>query len=190
VVAAFGVAIEARRSKEDDARALRAKVNDWGTFMISARPTAVNLAWATRRVVAAASRGRSASEIKERAIKEAEAIMKEEHDMNERIGRFGSSLIRDGDTILTHCNAGSLATVDLGTALAPVRVAIAQGKKVSVYATETRPALQGARLTTFELMEDHIDVTLICDTMVGATMARGLVDKVFLGARDTKRVTG
>jgi methylthioribose-1-phosphate isomerase len=182
VVAAFGVAIEARRSKEDDARALRAKVNDWGTFMISARPTAVNLAWATRRVVAAASRGRSASEIKERAIKEAEAIMKEEHDMNERIGRFGSSLIRDGDTILTHCNAGSLATVDLGTALAPVRVAIAQGKKVSVYATETRPALQGARLTTFELMEDHIDVTLICDTMVGATMARGLVDKVFLGA--------
>jgi methylthioribose-1-phosphate isomerase len=182
VVAAFGVALEAGRSRESDPAALKKKLKAVAEMISSARPTAVNLAWAARRVSESVGAASSVKEIKRTALEEAVSIMEEERAMNEKIGEHGASLISDGDTVLTHCNAGSLATVDLGTALAPVRTAIAQGKEVKVFATETRPALQGARLTTFELMEDHIDVTLICDTMVGLTMSRGMVDKVFLGA--------
>lgn len=182
VVAAFGVALEAGRSRESDPTALRKRLKGVAGMISSARPTAVNLAWATRRVSKSIGRASSAKEIKRRALEEAVSIMEEELAMSKKIGEHGASLISDGDTVLTHCNAGSLATVDLGTALAPIRTAIAQGKEVKVFATETRPALQGARLTAFELMEDHIDVTLICDTMVGLTMSRGLVDKVLLGA--------
>jgi len=182
VVAAFGVALEAGRSRESDPAALKEKLKAVAEMISSARPTAVNLAWAARRVSESVGGASSVKEIKRTALEEAVSIMEEERAMNEKIGEHGASLISDGDTVLTHCNAGSLATVDLGTALAPIRTAIAQGKEVKVFATETRPALQGARLTTFELMEDHIDVTLICDTMVGLTMSRGMVDKVFLGA--------
>jgi len=182
VVAAFGVALEARRSRESDPVALRKRLSDVADMMSSARPTAVNLAWASRRVSESVGGASSVREIKRRALEEAVSIMEEEREMSVKIGENGASLIRDGDTVLTHCNAGSLATVDLGTALAPIRTALAQGKEVKVFATETRPALQGARLTAFELMEDHVDVTLICDTMVGLVMSRGLVDKVLLGA--------
>jgi methylthioribose-1-phosphate isomerase len=182
VVAAFGVALEAGRSSERDSEALKNKLKVVADIISSARPTAVNLAWAARRVSRSVSGASSVEEIRRVALEEAVSIMEEERAMDEKIGEHGASLIDDGDTVLTHCNAGSLATVDLGTALAPVRTALAQGKKVKVFATETRPALQGARLTAFELMEDRIDVTLICDTMVGLTMSRGLVSKVFLGA--------
>jgi methylthioribose-1-phosphate isomerase len=182
VVAAFGVAIEAGRSREPDPESLRRRIKEVADMISTARPTAVNLAWAARRVSQSVGGASSVKEIKRKALEEAVSIMEEELAMSQKIGEHGASLIADGDTVLTHCNAGSLATVDLGTALAPVRTALAQGKKVSVFATETRPALQGARLTAFELMADHIDVTLICDTMVGLTMSRGLVDKVFLGA--------
>ncbi|MGA1975159.1 MAG: S-methyl-5-thioribose-1-phosphate isomerase [Conexivisphaerales archaeon] len=182
VVAAFGVALEAGRSREADSATFRRKLVDIADSISLARPTAVNLAWAAQRVSRAAGRVSTVKGMKARALEEAIRIMEEEKEMSTRIGENGASLIKDGDTILTHCNAGALATVGLGTALAPVRTAVAQGKNVKVFATETRPALQGARLTTFELMEDHIDVTLICDTMVGSTMSKGLVDEVFLGA--------
>jgi methylthioribose-1-phosphate isomerase len=106
----------------------------------------------------------------------------EDVETNRRIGEAGAKLIQDGDTVLTHCNAGSLATVDYGTALAIIRVAVEQGKCVNVIATETRPLQQGARLTTFELQRDGIPVTLITDTMVGYVMAKKLVNKVVVGA--------
>lgn len=182
VVAAFGVALEACRLREKDPSAFRKRVKEAADFVASARPTAVNLSWATHRVVDSLSSAEDVEGMKLRILQEAEAIMKNEEAMSRRMGESGAALIQDGDTILTHCNAGALATVDLGTALAPVRFAISQGKKVKVVATETRPALQGARLTTFELMEDGIDVMLISDTMVGFVMYRGLVSKVFLGA--------
>jgi methylthioribose-1-phosphate isomerase len=182
VVAAFGLALEAQRIRESDRAAFRRRLATAAGMITSARPTAVNLAWATGRVLDVAGRGPSVMAMKDGALEEAEAIMEEEREMSRRIGENGAHLIEDGDTVLTHCNAGALATVELGTALAPVRVAIAQGKEVKVVATETRPALQGARLTAFELMEDGIDVTLICDTMVGLALSRGMADKVFLGA--------
>lgn len=182
VVAAFGVALEARRLRGGDPADFRRKLDDAAQFISSARPTAVNLAWAAGMVSRIAGEEASVSSMREKALQVAVSIMEREREMSRRIGQNGAELIVDGDTIMTHCNAGALATVELGTALAPVRVAVAQGKQVKVIATETRPALQGARLTAFELMEDGIDVTLICDTMVGITMARGMVDKVFLGA--------
>ena len=182
VLAAFGLAIGVQRVRGLDPAGMRRRLASDAEFISSARPTAVNLARATRRVFEAGCRGASVREMKERALLEAEAIMEEEREMNMKIGENGAALLKDGDTVLTHCNAGALATVELGTALAPVRVAIAQGKDVKVVATETRPALQGARLTAFELMEDKIDVTLICDTMVGLVLSRGMADKVLLGA--------
>jgi len=182
VVGAFGLAIEARRIEESDRSAFIRSLSEASDFISSARPTAVNLPWAVGRVLKAARGCTTVSAMKEATLAEAVSIMQAEEEMSRRIGRYGAELLRDGDTVLTHCNAGSLATVDYGTALAPVRVAMAEGKKVNVIATETRPALQGARLTTFELMHDNIDVTLICDTMVGHVMSKGMVDKVFVGA--------
>ncbi len=183
VVGAFGVALEARRMHESDPLAFRRRLLSSADLVSSARPTAVNLAWATARVSDATGRGETVADMKGLAMSEAEAIMAEEKEMNRRIGENGAALIHDGDTVLTHCNAGALATVELGTALAPVRVAIAQGKDVKVIATETRPALQGARLTAFELMEDKVDVTLICDTMVGLVMSAGDGEQGLPGSR-------
>src|SRR5207245_7967780 len=113
---------------------------------------------------------------------EADAIMQEELEAAHKIGQYGANLIEDDDTVLTHCNAGALATAGYGTALALVRSAVEQGKQVKVIATETRPLLQGSRLTAFELSRDHIPVTLVCDSAVAQLMSRGLVDKVVVGA--------
>ena len=167
VVGAFGMAFAAKgKDIEEEAKRLK-----------RARPTAINLMWAVDRVHEKAKEGGY-----KEAIKEAEKIMQEEEDRSKNIGRHGEPLFDDGDTVLTHCNAGSLATVEYGTALAPLRIAKEKGKRLKIFATETRPVLQGARLTTYELLKDGFDVTLISDTMVGYVMYLGLVDKVVVGA--------
>ncbi len=134
------------------------------------------------RLVARESAAQPPDKIKERLLAEAVGILEDDKAICRRIGRNGAELIGDGDTVLTHCNAGGLATADYGTALAVVFAAHEQGKSVSVFADETRPLLQGARLTTWELMQAGIDVTLICDNMAGLVMKQGKVDLVVVGA--------
>jgi len=147
------------------------------------RPTAVNLFWAIDRILTKA-RGFSgnAKGLAAFVVEEAQKIADEDAAANRLIGKYGAELIRDEDVILTHCNAGALATVDYGTALGVIRAAWEQGKKIRVIATETRPKLQGARLTAYELKRDGIPVTLITDSMVGYVMYKRLVGKVIVGA--------
>jgi methylthioribose-1-phosphate isomerase len=161
-----------------------------GAVLCESRPTAWNLFWAVERMLrkAHATKG-STREIAFVLAAEAQEIAREDVEANRKIGEFGSSLISDGDRVLTHCNTGTLATVSYGTALAPIRTAISQGKKVSVIATETRPRLQGARLTAFELLSDGIPVTLIVDGASGYVMKQGMVQSAIVGAdRITSRV--
>lgn len=149
-----------------------------------ARPTAVNLAWAIDRMMQHLqfARPTSAAEIRQTLWAEAEAIHDEDRQMCARIGECGASLIESGDTILTHCNTGALATGGIGTALGVIYTCRDQGKEIKVFADETRPLLQGARLTAWELKEEGIDVTLNCDNMAGMLMAQGKVDHVIVGA--------
>lgn len=147
------------------------------------RPTAVNLFWALERMKEVVNREyASTEELRESVINEALEIYEEDVKVNIAIGEVGSKLVEDGDTVLTHCNAGSLATAGHGTALGVIRSAWYSGKRINVIATETRPMLQGARLTVWELMKEDIPVTLISDSMVGYVMSRGLVSKVIVGA--------
>lgn len=150
------------------------------------RPTAVNLFWAIRRVMNGvyklAEMGASIDDIRSFVIQEAMNIQKEDLEANISIGKHGSQLIEDGDVILTHCNTGSLATSGFGTALGVIRYAWSQGKRIRVIATETRPLLQGARLTVWELMRDGIPVKLVTDNTVGYLLYRGMVSKVIVGA--------
>jgi len=150
----------------------------------AARPTAVNLAWGVDRVMKIAQLydGNNLDEFRVLLWKEADVILNEDRELCEAIGRNGASLLDDGDSVLTHCNAGALATAGMGTALAIVYVARDMGKKVRIFADETRPLLQGARLTCWELMQEGIDVTLICDNMAGFVMKQGKVNKVIVGA--------
>jgi methylthioribose-1-phosphate isomerase len=142
----------------------------------------VNLRWAVERVYKAGNRAGSSRELGVELRREADAIMEEELQAAHKIGQYGSTLIEDDETVLTHCNAGALATAGYGTALALVRSAVEQGKHIKVIATETRPLLQGSRLTAFELFRDHIPVTLVCDSAVAQLMSNGLIDKVVVGA--------
>ena len=150
----------------------------------NARPTAVNLAWAVDRMMQHLfySRATTPEDIRSVLWTEAEAIHEEDREMCRLIGEHGAALIRDGDTILTHCNTGALATGGIGTALGVIYVCRDRGKKIKVYADETRPLLQGARLTAWELKEEGIDVTLNCDNTAGVLMAQGLIDHVIVGA--------
>ncbi|MEM0096950.1 MAG: S-methyl-5-thioribose-1-phosphate isomerase [Conexivisphaerales archaeon] len=168
VVAAFGLALTDPNKNLDEA-ASRLK---------SARPTAVNLAWAVDRVLKASKGSRDPGV----AFSEALNIFNEELESARMIGENGEKFFSDNDSVLTHCNAGALATVDYGTALAPIRVAREKGKNLRLYATETRPVMQGARLTSYELLKDGFDVTLIADTAVGYTMRCGRITKVIVGA--------
>lgn len=153
-------------------------------LLASTRPTAVNLFWAIDRMKrkTSALAGLSSAEAAEALLAEAHAICEEDIESCKTMGRHGAALLPDTVTILTHCNAGALATAGYGTALGVIRAAVEAGKKVKVYADETRPLLQGARLTAWELMEDGIDVTLICDNMAGSLMKAGKVDVVITGA--------
>ena len=181
--AAFGIAIAAYHSKAKSREELLAEIEDAGAVIKRQRPTAVNLFWGADRVLnkARAFSG-NVEELKAVVIEEAQKIADEDAEQNRAIGKNGSVLIEDGDTILTHCNAGELATVEYGTALGVIRAAWEQGKKIKVIADETRPLLQGARLTAYELKRDGIPVTLITDNMAGYVMRKGLVDKVIVGA--------
>ena len=184
VTAAMGVALGAQTLPARDHDALTKEVSAICDELAKSRPTAVNLFWALERMKAKVTswRGRPIEEIKRLLVEEAQRISDEDVAMNKAMGRHGADLVRDGQTVLTHCNAGALATAGYGTALGVIRAAWEQGKKIRVIADETRPVLQGARLTAWELMEDQIPVTLITDSMAGALMRNGGVDLCIVGA--------
>jgi methylthioribose-1-phosphate isomerase len=182
--AAYGIALEATRptfaSLEEFYRAVAAGFDE----IAASRPTAINLFWALDRMrrVFEAARALPPEQVAAKLIEEALAIHREDLEVNRAIGRNGAALVADGARILTHCNAGALATAGHGTALGVVRSARDEGKRVSVVATETRPYLQGARLTAWEMMQERIPVTLVTDAMAGHLMQRGAVDVVVVGA--------
>jgi methylthioribose-1-phosphate isomerase len=181
--AGFGLALAAYSSEANCVSELLAELEDASKVLKGTRPTAVNLFWAIERVLGRARDfSGTVKALKALVIQEAQQIADEDAEANHSIGKNGAVLINDGDIVLTHCNAGELATVEFGTALGVIRAACEQGKKVEVIATETRPLLQGARLTAYELERDRIPVTLITDSMVGYVMQKRLVDKVVVGA--------
>ncbi|TRZ89166.1 MAG: S-methyl-5-thioribose-1-phosphate isomerase [Methanosarcinales archaeon] len=178
----FGVALAARESKASTLDGMMKDIEADGKTIISTRPTAVNLSWGVKRVLNALEDARNVKEIRLFALDEAKAIADEDVEKNMELGEYGASLLEDGDTVMTHCNAGRLACVDWGTALGVIRSARAQGKDIKVISCETRPLNQGSRITTWELMQDKIPVTLITDSMSGHVMRRGMVNKVIVGA--------
>jgi methylthioribose-1-phosphate isomerase len=182
--AAYGLALEAAAVAETDVQQFARRLEQAAAVLESARPTAVNLRWALRRMlrVIRASTEATVAELRRALIAEAEAIAAEDVRTNRAIGRHGASMLRSGERILTLCNTGGLATVDYGTAFGIVRTAHEDGRKISLIACETRPYLQGARLTVWEALRAGIDVTLITDNAAGALMARGDVDRVLVGA--------
>lgn len=181
--AAFALALTAYHSKAMRKEALLVELENAAKTIKSTRPTAVNLFWAIDRIlVKAKSFSGTAEALKAKVVQEAQRIADEDAEANRAMGKHGAKLIKDGDVVLTHCNAGELATVEYGTALGVIRASWEQGKKIKVIATETRPLLQGARLTVYELRRDSIPVTLITDSMVGYVMHRGLVNCVVVGA--------
>jgi methylthioribose-1-phosphate isomerase len=187
ISAAMGLALGATQSAETSVAELESDFKHMCDVMSATRPTAVNLFWAIERmrgvIAKAKTEKRDVEEIKKRLVSEALAIFREDIESNRALGRFGSELIADGATVLTHCNAGALATAgDYGTALGVIRGAIDAGKRVAVIADETRPFLQGSRLTAWELAKDNIPVTVITDNMAGHVMKQGKVDCVVVGA--------
>jgi methylthioribose-1-phosphate isomerase len=188
VSAAMGLALGASQSVGTSVADLEFDFDFMCKVMAATRPTAVNLFWAIERMRGVITKAKSeklrdVEDIKQRLIEEALLIYNEDIEANRAIGLFGGKLIPDGATVLTHCNAGALATAgDYGTALGVVRGAIAAGKRVAVIADETRPFLQGARLTAWELAKDNIPVTVITDNMAGHIMKQGKIDCVVVGA--------
>jgi methylthioribose-1-phosphate isomerase len=184
VAAAMGIALGMLNGPENDRNAFGAMFDDVCTRIAATRPTAVNLFWAVDRMrrLAQASNDIDLAKMKELLIKEAVAMEKEDRDLCERIGRMGKDLIEDGDTVLTHCNAGGLATAGYGTALGVIRAAFEEGKRIKVVSDETRPLNQGARITSWELKKLGIPVTLIPDNTAGALMQRGSIQKIVVGA--------
>jgi methylthioribose-1-phosphate isomerase len=183
VAAAMGMALAANASRAKDKHQFLRELRSAGNVLCKSRPTAKNLFWAVDRILSKAETANG--DVQDIALEikaEAEKIAREDVETNHKIGEFGSALIKDGDRVLTHCNAGTLAAVSYGTALAPIRTAIREGKKVSVIATETRPRLQGAKLTVFELLRDKISVTLIVDGAVGYVLKKGMVQLAIVGA--------
>ena len=184
IAAAYGICLGVRSVVGSDANAFFKQLHETADYLATSRPTAVNLFWALERMKAAAEhlRGEPTAEIAAALLAEARAIHEEDRQMCRAIGRHGAELLDDGQSVLTHCNAGGLATSDYGTALAVVFAAVEAGKRVHVFADETRPLLQGARLTAWELQQRGIDVTLICDSMAAVVMREGRVQAVVTGA--------
>ena len=185
IAAAMGLALGARElEKVEDTKAWRKEFEEFCERLLRTRPTAVNLPWAIERMRRVADEHLNESARERARVLEDEAgkILIEDIAINREIGKNGSRLLQDGDTVLTHCNAGALATGGYGTALGVIRAAVEQGNGIRVYADETRPFLQGARLTAWELMQDNIPVTLICDDMAGSLMRQGRIQKVIVGA--------
>ncbi|MDE1725457.1 MAG: S-methyl-5-thioribose-1-phosphate isomerase [Thaumarchaeota archaeon] len=182
VSGAFALALAALQSKAIDRDSLLHDMEEAKKILFETRPTAINLAWGMERIMDVARLAKTVSEIRDAVVKEAKITAEEDIKINMRMGKNGSSLFDNNDTIMTHCNAGALATVAYGTALGVIRATRDSGKNIKVIATETRPVMQGSRLTAFELKHDGIDVSLIPDTAVGYSMANGLVSKVIVGA--------
>jgi len=182
VSGAFGLALAALQSEAVTQDELILDLEKAKKILFETRPTAVNLAWGLTKIMNVAKSGNSVDKIKEQVIFEAKKMADDDIEINKIMGKNGSVLFNDSDTIMTHCNAGALATVAYGTALGVIRATRESGKNVKVIATETRPIQQGSRLTAFELKHDGFDVSLIPDTAVGYSMSNGLVDKVIVGA--------
>jgi methylthioribose-1-phosphate isomerase len=180
--AAFGMALAARESRAQDRNRLLADLRAAAEILRAARPTAVNLSWAITRLLRRAEAESDPAAIPSAVLAEAQALADEDVEINRRLGEHGATLIRDGDTVLHHCNTGALATVDYGTALGVIRTAHEQGKQVRVLVDETRPRLQGARLTAWELQQLGIPFTLIADNAAGHFMRTGQVNIVLVGA--------
>ena len=179
---AYGVALAADLSRTTNALEMMADLETAAEMIKASRPTAVNLSWGVDRAISAAALGETVEEIRQRTLAEAEDLALEDIRINKLIGKNGAKLLDDGDHVLTHCNAGRLACVGWGTALGVVRSACAAGKQIHVYSCETRPLHQGSRLTAWELSSDKIPVTLICDSMSGSLMRKGMINKVIVGA--------
>jgi methylthioribose-1-phosphate isomerase len=189
IAAAMGVTLAALKSNADNFGDFFREMEGAFLQMLSTRPTAVNIKWSVERIRSFLLRNREerVPRLKELLVEESMRILNEDIEVNRAIGRWGSELVRDGDTILTHCNAGALATGGYGTATAPMRCAQEQGKRIHVIADETRPVLQGARLTAWELMQDGIPVTLITDNSAGSLLKKGEIDLVIVGTDRTAR---
>lgn len=183
IAAAYGLCTAVWNFDTEDIAEFMALLKKSSEYLASSRPTAVNLFWALRRMERAAEAysGSSVRELKALLLQEAHTIRDEDEAMCRSIGENALTLFHDGMTILTHCNAGGLATAMYGTALAPIYIAKERGWNIKVFADETRPLLQGARLTTWELLQAGVDVTLICDNMAAMVMKKGLIDAVIVG---------
>jgi len=182
VAAGFGLALTAVHSSAKSVNELRNELDIAFKVLQSSRPTAINLVWALQRIMKTAKESKSIDEVKKAVLNEALKMADEDIQTNRRLGATGAKILKDGDVIMTHCNAGSLATVTYGTALGVIRAAEESGKHISVIATETRPVMQGSRLTAFELQHDGIDVSLIPDTAVAYTMSSRKIRYVIVGA--------
>ncbi|HKS90472.1 MAG TPA: S-methyl-5-thioribose-1-phosphate isomerase [Tepidiformaceae bacterium] len=190
VAAAMGIALGVKNSSATSVAGLRAEFETIAETISKTRPTAVNLFWAVKRMrnlfeeslAGPATEAERILQTRARLIEEAQRVLAEDIAVNEAMGRHGAALLEDSTTVLTHCNAGALATGGYGTALGVVRAAVAAGKHIQVFADETRPFLQGARLTAWELAKDGIPVTLITDNMAGHFMQRGKIQAAIVGA--------
>src|SRR5712672_1640280 len=184
VAAAMGIALGAQNSQAENAADLKQDLDQICEIIGQTRPTAVNLFWAIRRMQAKfeALRARPAPQIKQALVEEAQRMHAEDIAANQAMGRHGATLMPASGGVLTHCNAGALATAGYGTALGVIRAAVEQGKKIHVYADETRPFLQGSRLTAWEPMKDGIPTTVISDNMAGAMMSQGKIGAIVVGA--------
>ncbi|HAJ32956.1 MAG TPA: S-methyl-5-thioribose-1-phosphate isomerase [Candidatus Atribacteria bacterium] len=184
VAAAFGMALAAYSSKAENYEIFIQDMEKAKKCLVLTRPTAVNLFWALERMMNLINIKKDVDlvRLKDIILQEAENIAGEDIEINKTMGRYGASLIKNGDNILTHCNAGALATVDHGTALGVIRTAFKEGKKIHVYVDETRPVLQGTRLTAWELMQEKIPFTLIADNMAGFLMSQKKINLIIVGA--------
>jgi methylthioribose-1-phosphate isomerase len=184
VSAAMGLALGARQIDADEFESFWAKFETICSEMAATRPTAVNLFWAIERIkqFVQKHREKSLDAIRDLLIKESQQMIDEDIETNRRMGAFGATFVADGDNIITHCNAGSIATAGYGTAEGVMRTAFDEGKQIHVYVDETRPVLQGARLTVWELMEENIPCTLVTDSMAGYLLYHDLIDLAIVGA--------
>ncbi|NWJ42852.1 S-methyl-5-thioribose-1-phosphate isomerase [Marine Group I thaumarchaeote] len=182
VSGAFGLALATLQSNATEKDQLIQDLEVAKKILFETRPTAVNLSWGLENIMNVAKDGETVDQIRTSVVETAKQMAEDDIQINMSIGKNGSDLFSDNDTIMTHCNAGALATVGYGTALGVIRATKESGKNIKVIATETRPVQQGSRFTAFELKHDGIDVTLIPDTAVGYTMANGLVNGVIVGA--------
>ena len=182
IAAAYGMALGAQGIEAESKEDFLVKLRSISETLAATRPTAVNLFWALERMNRVAETGNDIAEIKAALLAEAKRIDAENEEADRKLSSYGAELIKDGFTILTHCNAGALATAGYGTALGVIKAAKKQGKNIHVFAAETRPRLQGARLTAWELKQEDIPFTLITDTMTGHFLSRGKIDCVIVGA--------